>query len=110
MKSIRHILIAVAMSCFALPALAQPGPSGAGPKGPGYGFNKDNTPGWSMMSRAERDAHHEKMRSFKTVEECKTYMEEHHKTMEDRAKARGRGMRGPRVNACEDMQARGLIK
>lgn len=112
-------------------ALAQPGPGmgpgggmgpGMGPgggMGPGMGpggrgmrfdFNKDNTPGWSLMTPEERAAHREKMLAAKTPEECKAIQEEHHKQMEARAKEKGQTLRGPRQNACDRMKARGFYK
>ena len=37
------------------------GGMGPGGKGMQYRFNKDNTPGWSLMTPEERTAHHDKM-------------------------------------------------
>lgn len=113
-------------------ALAQPGPGmgpgggmgpGMGPAGGGMGpgmgpggrgmrfdFNKDNTPGWSLMTPEERAAHREKMLAAKTPEECKAVQEEHHKQMSERAKEKGQTLRGPRQNACDRMKARGFYK
>lgn len=96
-------------------ASAQPGPRGPGPAasgasaprmGMGMGmmgrrFGPDNTAGWAMMTPAERDAHRDRMRSFKTEGECRAYMDEHHQQMSQRAKERGRAVPGqPRQNAC----------
>lgn len=75
---------------------ARPGPrAGMGP-GIGHRF----TPGWTMMSRAERDAHRQQMLNAKSVEECRQIRDEHHKQMTERAKARGVAMPGPRHDAC----------
>lgn len=99
-------------------ATAQPGPGprGAGPAasgasaprmGMGMGMmgrgrlGPDNTAGWAMMTPAERDAHRERMASFKNESDCRAYLDEHHKTMADRAKERGRTMPAkPRRDAC----------
>ena len=83
---------------------AQPG------KGPGYGFNADNTRGWTLMTPEERTEHQNKMLAAKTVDECKAVQEEQHKLMEARAKEKGTTLGTPKVNACEGMKARGVIK
>jgi len=75
---------------------ARPGPrAGMGP-GIGNGF----TPGWAMMSRAERDAHRQQMLNATSAEECRRIRDEHLKLMTERAKARGVTMPGPRHDAC----------
>jgi hypothetical protein len=57
--------------------------------------------GWSMMTRQERTEHRAKIRSMKTYEECKTYVEQHHAQMTARAKDKGRSMPAqPRADAC----------
>ena len=92
-----------------------PGMGGMGGMGPGaqgmrYQFNRDNTPGWSLMTPEERTAHREKMMSAKTYEECQAAQDEHRKQMEARAKEKGQTLRGPRQNACDRMKARGFYK
>jgi hypothetical protein len=82
---------------------------GAG-MGPGRGmagrFGPDNTPGWTMMTPAERTAHRQHMASLKTQPECTAYMDEHHKLMADRAKERGRAVPAqPRRNPCAGLPA-----
>jgi hypothetical protein len=73
--------------------------------------NQGNTWGWQLMTPEERIEHQNKMRSFKTYDECKAYQEEHHKQMEARAKEKGVTMppMGPRYG-CDNMKARGYIK
>ena len=75
-----------------------------------YRFNQTNTPGWSMMSAAERTEHQNKMLAAKTYDECKAIQEEHHKAMEDRAKEKGVALGTPKTNACDNMKAKGIIK
>jgi hypothetical protein len=71
----------------------------------GQRMNRDNTYGWSLMSRAERQAHHDKMVGMKTHEECRAYMDQHHAQMAERAKARGRAMpHEPRHDACAPLK------
>lgn len=111
MKSKRSSLLVLLAALITLPALAQPGPQENGPRqSPGFKFNRDNTPGWSMMSRQEHAAHRDKMLSLKTLDECKAYMAEHRESMQARAKKRGRQIRGPNVDACDRMMSRGLLK
>ena len=86
------------------------GGMGPGGKGMQYRFNKDNTPGWSLMTPEERTAHHDKMMAAKTYDDCKAAQAEQHKQMEERAKAQGKTLPGPRQNACDNMKARGFYK
>jgi hypothetical protein len=85
-----------------------PGPGAAGPgarRGMGPRFGRDYTPGWSMMSRAERDEHHKRMVEARTPDECRAVRDEHRKLMEQRAKERGRpNMPGPRYDACASLR------
>ena len=93
------------------PAASAPGP-GMGMQGGGMGgmrgmrgwqANRDNTPGWAMMSRAERDEHRSKMQSMTNADECKAYMDKHRAEMVERAKQQGRSAPGavaPRHDPC----------
>lgn len=105
-----RMFFALLVALAALPALAQPGPGMGQGKGPAYRFNQGNTHGWSMMTRQERADHHDKMMSFKTKDECVAYMTEHQKLMQERAKEKGKSLPMPKINACERMQARGMVK
>ena len=126
MKLARFAFTALFGATLAAPVFAQMGPGGGmGPgMGPGGGmggmgpgsrgmrfqFNKDNTPGWSLMTPEERTAHHDRMMAAKTYDDCKAAQAEQHKQMEDRAKAQGKTLPGPRQNACDNMKARGFYK
>jgi len=138
MKLTHIALLAFLGASLATPVFSQPasgqgmGPgSGMGPgqgmgpgagMGPGQGmgpgaakakrfnFNKDNTPGWKLMSAEERTAHRDKMRGAKTYDECKAVQDEHHKAMEVRAKEKGVTLPTPRNNGCDRMKARGFFK
>jgi hypothetical protein len=96
----------IALSVLFVTAVGMP----AHARGPRFQFDQDNVPGWTLMSSAERAAHHQKLLSFKTVEECQTYMAEHRKKMEARAKERNQTLRTPRVDVCEQMKAKGLLE
>jgi hypothetical protein len=118
MKTMKSWVLAAGVLLGAAGAMAQqgagtrPGPivppgsgmgggMGAGPgMGPGMGaaapaaaggarWGADDTPGWSMMSEPERNAHQDRMRAMKTYEECKAYADQHHEQMSARAKERG---------------------
>ena len=127
MKNLARALASAALlATLAGTALAQgpasgPGPGAGGPRmgpgagmgpgtgmGPGAGmprWGQDATPGWGMMSDAERQQHREKMQSLKSHEECKAYMEQHHQQMVERAKAKGVSMPGqPRRDACAGLK------
>lgn len=73
---------------------------------------KGNTRGWSLMTPEERTEHQNKMRSFKTYDECKAYQEEHHKQMEARAKEKGVTLPMGKTGGygCDNMKARGFLK
>ena len=92
------------------PGMGGMGGMGPGGKGMQYRFNKDNTPGWSLMTPEERTAHHDKMMAARTYDDCKAAQAEQHKQMEERAKAQGKTLPGPRQNACDKMKARGFYK
>lgn len=99
---------ALAASAFAAPA-GPGGPGGGG--GPGrFNFDKSNVPGWSLMTSEERTEHMNRMHSAKTYDECKTYQQEHHALMQERAKEKGVTLPTPRANACDRMKARGFFK
>lgn len=90
-------------------ALAQ-GPGGPG-KGPRWQFGANNTPGWALMSEVERVEHRNKMMSFQTYAECRTYIEEHHKVMQACAKEQGQTLPdAPRSTMCERMKRAGRLK
>lgn len=71
----------------------------------GWRMDRNNTPGWSMMSDAEHRAHHDKMRAMTDHAACSTYLEEHHAHMLARAKERGQAMPGkPRRDLCAPLK------
>lgn len=121
MKLAQLAFAALLGATLAAPAFAQMGPGGGmgpgmgsgmnpGGKGMRYQFNKDNTPGWSLMTPEERTAHRDKMMAAKSYEECKAAQDEHHKQMEARAREKGAKLPAPGQNACDRMKARGFYK
>jgi hypothetical protein len=131
-------LISLLAAAFAAPVLAQGGPgtgggagygmgggpcvqndgAGAGGQGMGPGgrgargmrYNQNNTRGWSLMTPDERTAFQKQMREVKTYDECVALQTEHRGAMEVRAKEKGVTLATPRRNACDNLQAHGLIK
>lgn len=110
--TLKSITLAILLgAALTASALAQPGP------GPGMGggmgrmrFDKNNTPGWTLMSAEERAAHQAKMRAVKTYDECKQLQAEQHTAMEARAKEKGVTLNSPGRNGCDVAKARGLIQ
>ena len=75
-------------------------------QGRGMGADaQDSTPGWSMMTPEEREAHQAHLRSATSREQCERYMQEHQKRMADRAKQRGLPAPAePRPDLCPAMK------
>lgn len=116
--SILALAAALAVPAFALaqtaatpvaPAsAAAPGPrmgmGGMGMHG-GARWGRADTPGWSMMTPAEREQHRQHMQSMQTYDECTAYMTEHRALMAERAKQRGRTLPAqPRRDACAGLK------
>jgi hypothetical protein len=98
------------------PAAAASGGAGMGPgmgNGMGRGlqahrgmrFDDDNTPGWALMTEAERDAHRAAVTAFTDYDQCRTYVQRHHAEMMERARERGQTLsETPRRDACEALK------
>jgi hypothetical protein len=123
----KKLLICLAATAACSLALAQAGGGqGAGP-GPGAGpstgmgmgngmgrgmqahrgmqFDDDNTPGWALMSEAEREAHRAAVTAFSDYDQCRTYVQRHHAEMMERARERGQTLaETPRRDACEALK------
>lgn len=112
MRKFLSIASLVAVTLIATAALAQNGPGmGGGQGGKGrMGWDKGNTPGWTLMTEQERTEWRTKMHTAKTYDECLALREEHHKLMEERAKEKGTTLPTPRRNGCDVMKARGFFK
>ena len=102
------LLVAAAMLSLSACAGSQPadapgaGPGGRMGAGPMMGgrWGPGDTPGWAMMSPAERDEHHRRMADVRTYGDCRAVMDEHRAQMQRRAAERGVEMRGPGRDAC----------
>ena len=69
--------------------------------------SEDNTRGWQFMTPAERLEHQARVRSFKTLDECRAYQQEHHLLMEQRAKEQGLAMPSGGRDICEHLKPAG---
>ncbi len=84
--------------------------AGMGPgMGPGRGamgprFGAGITPGWSLMTPEERNAHRATMQGMKSADECRAYVQKHHEEMAQRAKERGQALPGPRRDVCAGLK------
>ncbi len=112
MKKTTLLATLVAGTFIASAALAQNGPGmGGGYGGKGrFAWDKDQTPGWMLMTEQERTEWQSSMRNAKSYDECLKLREDHHKLMESRAKEKGVTLATPRQNGCDVMKARGLFK
>nr|WP_297355789.1 hypothetical protein [uncultured Caldimonas sp.] len=92
-------------SLLIAPLLAAAQPGGPGPgRGPGPRWGHGFTSGWSMMTPAERDQHRDRVQSFKSYEECRAYMDEHHQQMLERARNQNLPMPGrPMHDGCQGL-------
>jgi hypothetical protein len=89
----------------ASPPAASAAAASAPRMGPGMPMNRDNTPGWSMMTPQERDAHQRKMMAITDAAQCRAYMSEHHAQMAARAKQLGQPMPAqPLHDACAGLK------
>ncbi len=103
MKTMQSMVMASALALVGASALAQGNP-GAG-RGPMTQAGADDTPGWSMMTRTERNTHRDQMRAMKTYDECTAYMAQHHEQMMARAKEKGgKPLAAPRRDACASLK------
>ena len=69
-------------------------------KGSAKWWGADATPGWALMSWKERNEHRKKMRTIKPYPDCKSYLDQHHERMTERAKARGMPLHEPKHDPC----------
>jgi hypothetical protein len=100
----------VSINAIAQATSTPPATPGGGMMHRGMKFGSNNTPGWSMMSRAEHKEHRDKMHSMKSYDECKAYHDEHMKQMEARAKEKGKTLNTTGMKPCEMMRDKGMVK
>jgi hypothetical protein len=103
----RSLAIAAVLLASTTTLAQGPGPG----RGPQWRFDADTTPGWSLMTPEERDAHRAKMMGMQSYDECQAYRDEHHRRMEARAKEKGVALPpGPRQDMCARMKEAGRLK
>jgi len=73
--------------------------------GPGYGPGAGR--GVALLTDDERAAHRAKMQSLASYDECKTYMTEFSKQIQERAKEKGQAVGGPNEVVCDRLKAHG---
>jgi hypothetical protein len=64
-------------------------------------MNRRNSPGYGLMTPEERAAHQSRLRNMQSREECLAYLQDHHATMGERAKAQGKTLPAPRMRMCD---------
>jgi hypothetical protein len=65
----------------------------------------DYTPGWVLMTPAERAEHRSRMLAMKTYDECTAYKTQQHELMAARAKEKGgKPLMAPRRDACAGLK------
>ena len=112
----KHLLIAISAACLTLPVYAAdtatpppPAASSKTPPGNAWGPGPKNNPGWNMMTPEERERHMQKMHDMKNMDECKAYMDEHHKQMTARAKEKNQPAPPMKGDPCMRMQSQGML-
>jgi hypothetical protein len=73
--------------------------------GPGYGPGPGR--GVALLTDEERTAHRTKMQSLASYDECKSYMADFGKQIQERAKEKGQTVGGPNAAMCDRMKAHG---
>lgn len=66
--------------------------------------SEENTRGWQFMTPEERVEHQARVRSFKTLDACRAYQQEHHDLMAQRAQARGAAMPSGGRDICAHLK------
>lgn len=74
--------------------------------------SEGNSPGWYLMTLAERIEHQRRLRSFTRIGDCRAYLEAHHAQMAARARARVAGAELPArpSSACDQLERRGWFR
>jgi hypothetical protein len=88
------------------------GPCGGDPAGygPGCGAGPNGMAASSLLTRDEWIEHRNKMHALQSYDECKAYVGEFSKQLQERAKEKGTTAYGPNEFMCERMRERGVLK
>ncbi len=63
-----------------------------------------NTPGWKLMTPDEQKTFRNTVHGFKSFDECQSFVDEHHKQMQDRAKASGQTISAEPQTVCNRLK------
>lgn len=123
----KHLIIGITAALFSFATQAadrpadKPAPTTASssdqaaPTGAGMGRHHRwksgprHNPGWGMLTPEEREQHMQKMHGLKNIDECRAYLDEHHKLIENRAKEKNQPMPRMKGDACQRMEKRGMF-
>jgi len=89
------------------------GPAASGAMGHGGGMRgarmaragSDVTPGWALMTQAERDQHRAQIAAAKSLDECTALVAQHREQIAARAKEQGKALKGPKRDACASFKS-----
>ncbi len=88
-------LLVAAIAILHAPAAAEAGP---------WRAEEGNTPGWALMSPAERVEHQAIVRGLTSYDACRAYQIAHHRLMEERAEQRDLPAPGGAHDFCEHLR------
>jgi preprotein translocase subunit SecG len=74
-----------------------------------YG-NQSNAIGWEIMSPEEQREYNSRMQNLSNLDECSSYLLEHSKKMEERAREKGVVLPVINLNPCEVIKRRQMYK
>lgn len=102
MRSIPVAALAAVLLAGVAAAQTADGAASAASAGRAVRVGSEYTPGWDMMTPAERDAFRQRMIAAPTKQECRRLRDEQLETAAKRANARGiKTVPNPRYDACE---------
>lgn len=106
MKPITRLACLSAVALLSAAAIAQGPASGPGSgRGPGARWGAGVTPGWSLMTDAERTEHRAAMQGMKSYEDCVAYRDKHREQIAARAKEKGVAVpAAPRRDICASLK------
>lgn len=93
------LIAALMLSALATSALAFP-----------WLADGENVRGAQFMSAEERKAHVARMLTFRTFADCRAYMDEHNRMVDERAAARGVKLAPMQGDPCTVMRTMGRVK
>lgn len=87
--------------------LALPSPaSAAGP----WRAHEGNSPGWRLLTPAERVEHQRRLRGIDSVADCRRYLVQHHTLLAERARRAGQAWAPRSPDTCDQLQQEGRLR